>query len=83
LAALLTTLQGAFVGSVLGGGPVYLGVVIFIPVMVAGFEIDTFGPAVRNAIVGSPLVLAVGATTICALPLGLWAHYMGSDLDRD
>ena len=77
LRAVLTTLQGAIVGSVLGAGPIFLTVAVNLPVIVGDFYLDDFGPAVRDAIVWSRLSLAVAAATISAIPLGLWAYYMG------
>jgi hypothetical protein len=76
--AVLTTLQGAVIGSVLGAGPIFLTLAINLPVILAGFEIAQFGPAVRDAIVWPLLLLAVGATAIAAIPLGLWAYYIGA-----
>jgi hypothetical protein len=78
LRALLTVLQGAIVGSTLGAGPVFLTVVINIPVLLADFEMSEFGPAVWNAVVWSRLWLAVGAAVASAVPLGFWAYYAGS-----
>ena len=73
--AVLTLLQGAVVGSVLGAGPIFLAVVVNVPVIMKGFEIGTFGPAVSDAIVWSRLWLAVAAATASALPLGFWGYY--------
>jgi hypothetical protein len=75
LRAIVTVLQGAVIGSILGAGPIFLTVVINLPVILSGFEIGEFGPAVRDAIVWSRLLLAVGAAVISAIPLGLWAYY--------
>jgi len=78
LRALLTTIQGALVGSLLGAGPIFLAVVIYLPVIVLHYPIETFGPAVRDAIVWSHLLLAVSAAVLSAIPLGFWAYYTGS-----
>lgn len=78
LRALLTTLQGATVGSILGAGPLFLTVVNNLPVILADFEIGEFGSAVRDTVVWSLLLLAVGAAVIAAIPLGLWAYYTGA-----
>lgn len=78
LQSILTTLQGAAIGAILGAGPIFLTLVINLPVILAGFEIAQFGPAVRDAIVWSLLLLAVGAAVIAAIPLGLWVYYTGA-----
>jgi hypothetical protein len=83
LRAVLTTLQGAFVGSVLGAGPILMAVVVYLPVILADFEISELGPAVRDAIVWSQLWLAVAAAVISAIPLGLWAFYVGAGRKDD
>lgn len=81
--AILTTVQGAAVGSILGAGPICLAVIVNLPVIVAGFSLDEFGPAVRDAIVWSQLWLAVAATVLSAFPLGMWAHYARAGRDDD
>jgi hypothetical protein len=73
--ALLTTLQAAFVGSVLGAGPIFLAVVIYLPVIFVRFPAAEFGPTVRDTIVWSHLLIAVAAAVISAIPLGWWVHY--------
>lgn len=83
LRAALTMLQGAIVGSVLGAGPIFLAVVVNLPVIVNGFAIDEFGPAVRETIVWSRLWLAVAAAVASALPLGFWAYYTNTRWDDD
>ena len=83
LRSLLTTVQGAAVGSILGAGPVFLTLVINLPVVLADFDIVGFGPAVRNEIVWSRLLLAVGAAVLGAIPLGLWAYYTGPGREAD
>jgi hypothetical protein len=79
LMTLLTTLQGAVIGSILGAGPLFIAVVVNVPVLLAAFEVGELGPPVRTAIEGSRLWLAVAATVLAALPLGLWVHYVGAD----
>jgi hypothetical protein len=81
--AILTTLQGAIVGSILGAGPIFLAVVVNLPVILGDFQIEEFGPAVRDAIVWSRLSLAVGAAVISAIPLGLWAYHLRSGREDD
>jgi hypothetical protein len=83
LRSLWTTVQGAAIGSILGAGPVFLTLVINLPVVLAAFEIAQFGPAVRDEIVWSRLLLAVGATVLAAIPLGLWAYYTGTGREAD
>ena len=83
LRSILTTLQGAVIGSILGAGPIVLTLVINLPVILGNFEISEFGPAVRNEIVWSHLLLAVGAAVVSAIPLGLWAYYLGSGREDD
>lgn len=78
LRAVVTAVQGAVIGSMLGAGPIFLTVVINLPVILAGFEIGDFGPAVSDAILWSRLLLAVGAAVLSAIPLGLWAYYTGA-----
>ena len=78
LRALLTTIQGAIVGSILGAGPIFLTAAINLPVILSDFDIVEFGPAVRNTIIWSRLLLAVGATVLSAIPIGLWVHYTGT-----
>lgn len=77
LRGVLTALQGAIIGSILGAGPIFLTVVINLPVILAGFDIEAFGPAVRDAIIWSRLLIAVGAAVGSAIPLGLWVYYTG------
>jgi glucan phosphoethanolaminetransferase (alkaline phosphatase superfamily) len=77
--ALLTVLQGAVIGSVLGAGPLFMAVVINVPGLLAAFEVDELSHSVRTAIEGWRLWLAVGATVLAALPLGLWVHYIGAE----
>jgi len=72
--ALLTTMQGALVGSLLGGGPIFLATVIYLSVIVSHYPLNQFGPAVRDTIVWSHLLFAVGAAVTSAIPLGLWAY---------
>jgi hypothetical protein len=79
LMALLTTLHGAVIGSILGAGPLFMAVVINVPAWLDAFEVGEWGLAVRTAIVGSRLWLAVGATVLAALPLGLWVFYNSAD----
>lgn len=81
--AVLTMVQGAIVGSVLGAGPIFLAVVVNVPVIVNGFAIGEFGPAVRDVIVWSRLWLAVAAAVASALPLGFWAYYKSAGWDDD
>ena len=81
--AILTTLQGAIVGSILGAGPIFLAVVVNMPVILGDFQIEEFGPAVRNAIVWSRLSLAVGAAVVSAIPLGFWAYHLRSGREDD
>jgi hypothetical protein len=76
--AVLTALQGAVIGSILGAGPIFLAVVVNLPVILAGFDIETYGPSVSGLIVWSRLALALAAAAISAIPLGLWAFYQGS-----
>ncbi len=83
LRSLLTTVQGAAIGSILGAGPVFLTLVINLPVVLADFDIVGFGPAARNEIVWSRLLLAVGAAVLGAIPLGLWAYYTGPGREAD
>jgi hypothetical protein len=78
LKAVLTALQGAIVGSILGAGPIFLAVVINLPVILTKLKIDDFGPAVRDEIMWSRLLLVVGAAVLSAIPLGFWAYYMRS-----
>jgi hypothetical protein len=75
LIGILTALQGAVIGGILGAGPIFLALVINLPVILGDFDISEFGPAVWDEIVWSRLLLAVGAVVVCALPLGLWAYY--------
>jgi hypothetical protein len=75
LRAILTTTQGALIGSVLGAGPIFLAVVIYLPVILAGFDIGVYGPTVSTQIVWSRLIIAVAAALISAFPLGYWAYY--------
>lgn len=77
LRALLTTLQGALIGSLLGAGPVFLTIVNNLPVILADIESSEFGPAVRDEIIWSRLLLATGAAVLSAIPLGLWAYSAG------
>jgi hypothetical protein len=83
LRAIVTVLQGAAIGSILGAGPIFLTVVINLPVILSDFTIGEFGPAVRDAIVWSRLLLAVGAAVVSAIPLGLWAYYTGVGREDD
>jgi hypothetical protein len=78
LRAVLTALQGAIVGSILGAGPIFLAVVTNLPVILTKLKIDDFGPAVRDEIMWSRLLLVVGAAVLSAIPLGFWAYYMRS-----
>lgn len=79
--AIATTLQGALVGSALGAGPIFLAMVIYLPVILSDFRLEEYGSAVRDAIVWSQLSLAIGAACLSALPLGYWAFYTGSGRD--
>ncbi|MCC6456797.1 MAG: hypothetical protein IT328_17715 [Caldilineaceae bacterium] len=83
LRAIITVLQGAAIGSTLGAGPIFLTVVINLPVILSDFAIGEFGPAVRDAVLWSRLLLAVGAAVISAIPLGLWAYYTGVGREDD
>jgi hypothetical protein len=83
LRAVATVLQGAAIGSILGAGPIFLTVVINLPVILSDFTIGEFGPAVRDAVVWSRLLLAVGAAAVSAIPLGLWAYYTGVGREDD
>lgn len=75
LLGILTALQGAIIGSVLGTGPIFLAAAVNLPVFLANFNLSEYGPALRDEIVWAHLSLAVVAAVISALPLGLWAHY--------
>ena len=79
--AILTTMQGAIIGAILGAGPIFLAVVVNLPVILAGYEISEFGPTVRDVIIWSRLLLAVGAATASALPLGFWVFYITTEQD--
>ena len=81
--AILTTLQGAAVGSILGAGPICLAIIVNLPVIVTSFSLEEFGPAVRDAIIWSQLWLAVAATVLSAFPVGMWAHYARAGRDDD
>ncbi len=81
LRAVLTAIQGALIGSILGAGPVFMTVVIRVPAMLAGYDVDTLSEAVREEIVWSRLALAASAATISAIPLGWWGYYRGGDQD--
>ena len=83
LRALLTTIQGAAIGSILGAGPVFLTLVINLPVILSNFDVTEFGPVVRDEIVWSRLLLAVGVAVLAAIPLGLWAYYTGPGREAD
>jgi len=74
LRALLTTVQGALVGSLLGAGPIFLATVIYLPEILSRYPMAQLGPAVRDEIIWSKLILAVGAAVISAIPLGFWAY---------
>ena len=76
LRALLTALQGAIIGGILAGGPVFLAGAINLPVLFLGVDIGQFGPALRDSIVWSRLLIVTGGTVGCAIPLGLWTHYI-------
>lgn len=85
--AMLTALQGAVVGSVLGGGPIFLWLVTKLPVLLMRWRGATVDPsfplalevAATEMVVWSRLLVAVGAAVATALPLGLWAHYAGNE----
>jgi len=81
--ALLTAFQGALVGSLLGAGPIFLAVVIYVPVILSKYPIETFGPAVRDSIVWTRLSLAVAAAVISAIPLGFWSYYANGGSEAD
>jgi hypothetical protein len=83
LRAILTTLQGAIVGTILGAGPIFLALVINLPVFLADFAIGDFGSSVRDEIVWSLLLLAVGAAVASAIPLGFWVYYTRSGVKDD
>jgi hypothetical protein len=83
LSAIVTVLQGAIVGSILGAGPIFLAVVVNLPVILADFEIAEFGQAVSSEIVWSRLIFAVGAALISSIPLGFWAYYQKSGQEID
>ena len=76
--AILSTLQGAFVGSVLGAGPLFLAVAVNLSANLAGFDVDDFGAAVRDEIMWSRILIVVSATVASAFPLGLWANFAGA-----
>jgi hypothetical protein len=82
LYGILTALQGAIIGGVLGAGPIFLAVVISLPVFLGDFHITDFAPAVRDEIVWSRLSIAVGAAVLSALPLGLWSYYTKAGQDN-
>lgn len=73
--AILTTLQGAVVGSILGGGPFFLAALTYPVVIVTDNSITEFGPLMRDLIVWSLLSITVIATVLAALPIGTWAYY--------
>jgi hypothetical protein len=83
LRAILTTVQGAIVGSILGAGPIFLAVVITLPLLLADFEVGELGTAAYDAIVWSRLALAVGAAVASAIPLGLWVYYTSAQWRDD
>ena len=76
--ALFATLQGAFVGSMLGAGPLFLAVVVNVAANLAGFDVGELGAAVRDEIVWSRLLIVVSATIASAFPLGLWVNFAGA-----
>lgn len=76
--ALFATLQGAFVGSMLGAGPLFLTVVVHVAANLTGFDASDLGAAVRDEIVWSRLLIVVSATIAAAFPLGLWVNFAGA-----
>jgi hypothetical protein len=80
---ILTALQGALLGGVLGAGPVFLALVITLPSLLGNFNLSEFGPAVWDEIVWSQLSIAIAAVVISAIPLGLWSYYTKAGQEND
>lgn len=81
--AILTTLQGAVVGSILGGGPFFLAALTYPVVIFTNTSMTEFGPLMQDIVVWSLLSITVIATVLAAFPIGMWAYYAKTGLDDD
>lgn len=81
--AILTTLQGAVIGSILGGGPFFLAALSYPVAIFTSNSIAEFGPLVRDMIVWSLLSITVIATVLAAFPIGMWAYYTKTEVEDD
>lgn len=80
--AVVTALQGAALGSLLGAGPLFLGAARVVAA-VGGLDPGAFDALLRARVLWAGLLFVALVAIGSAIPLGMWTYYTGPGRDDE